>query len=79
MISKGYKIDTKNFLTENVMNFVVFLALNFHNDRYIVFYLTDLVFTGIAIQLYLHLVNPKNYNIDHLSGLILAPYYVALI
>ena len=79
MLSNQYKINTHNFLIENVANLIVFLALNIHNDKYIVFYITDLVFTGVAIQAYLHLVNPKEYNIDHLSGLILAPYYVALI
>ena len=81
ILSHGYPLNINTFMTENVMNLTVFLALNLHQENFTVFYITDAVFSGIAIQLYLHFIRikGKKIDIDHLSGIILFPYYLALI
>ena len=76
----GMELTYKEYMLEMFVNMVVFSVLNISNGEYFVCYLVDQMMIFIGMQIYLRIAQKENWKIDnnHLSAIILAPYYVAL-
>ena len=76
----GMELTYKEYMMEMFVNMVVFSVLNISNGEYFVCYLVDQMMIFIAMQIYLRIAQKENWTIDnnHLSAIILAPYYVVL-
>ena len=76
----GIELTYKEYMMEMFVNMVVFSVLNISNGDHFVCYLVDQMMIFIAMQIYLRIAQKENWTIDnnHLSAIILAPYYVVL-
>ena len=76
----GMDLTYKEYMLEMFVNMVVFSVLNISNGDHFVCYLVDQMMIFIGMQIYLRIAQKENWPIDnnHLSAIILAPYYVVL-
>lgn len=76
MIHNNVNIGLREFLGEICVNIIVFLALN--DEDYVVPFAMDQLITSVMLLVYKYLVNEKKVELDtnHVSTIILLPYYV---
>lgn len=76
MIHNSVNIGLREFLGEICVNIIVFLALN--DEDYVVPFAMDQLITSVMLLVYKYLVNEKKIELDinHVSTIILLPYYL---
>lgn len=79
LIHTKYNIGLREFLGELCVNIIIFLVLN--EDDFIYQFVFDQMLTSIVLMAYRYMVQAGNIesNINHVSGIILIPYYVAFL
>jgi hypothetical protein len=79
LIHTEYNIGLREFLGELCVNIIIFLLLN--DDDFIYQFVFDQFLTSIALMAYRYMVQEGKIegDINHVSGIILVPYYVAFL
>lgn len=79
LIHTGYTIGLREFLGELCVNIIIFLLLN--DDDFVNQFAFDQMLTSVALLAYRYMVQEGKIegNINHVSAIILIPYYVAFL
>ena len=80
LLHNQQEITLKDYFFELFVNMVVFEAINMYDNTNIVCYLIDQVITLIVINIYIRIMQKENWILDLnlISGIVLAPYYLLL-
>ena len=79
LIHTEYTIGLREFLGELCVNIIIFLLLN--DDDFVNQFAFDQMLTSVALLGYRYMVQEGKIegNINHVSAIILIPYYVAFL
>ena len=74
------EITLKDYFFEVFVNMVVFEAINMYDNTNIVCYLIDQIITLMVINIYIRITQKEKWTLDLnvVSGIVLAPYYIFL-